>query len=631
MCGIAGFLNLDGGPASSSWLKAMTDSIAHRGPDGDGHYIDGPVGLGHRRLSIIDLEAGRQPLSNEDGTVWITFNGEIYNYQELRQRLHGLGHRFRTDSDTETIVHAYEQWGVECLQQLRGMFAFAIWDARSRRLFLARDRIGIKPLIYWKGRSCLAFASEMQALQAVPGFPNEISLESVDLFLHYQYIPAPRTIYRDVHKLEPAHFIVFAADGSTAGPQRYWKLRMGQAQTHSPEQWREKLEDSLRETVRAHLVSDVPFGAFLSGGIDSSLVVAGMSDILDQPVRAFCIGHSRPDFDERPWARHVAQTCGVEFIEQVIDEDSLELVPALVRHYGEPFADSSALPTYYVSRLAAEHVKMVLSGDGGDELFAGYFGYFAILWDHRQPASPWLRVKNQLANAARAARLWPPIPTAADSKYRRTTPMEAHDRRRLWRAEHHAVLNQTRRQFDDRLDSARHSTLLDTLQAFDLENYIPYDNLAKVDVASMFHGLEVRVPLLDHVFMETACSLPPELRMSGLDQRGELTTPPDQVTGKLLWKQMAESRFGHDFVYRQKRGFEVPVQHWFQGEHAAELREQILDSSLPLADWFDPAALARVVSESGESKLQAWNGWSLLILAEWCRQRTPARQSKRSA
>lgn len=618
MCGIAGYMTFNGQPVDQSRLARMTAAIRHRGPDGQGLHIDGPIGLGHRRLSIIDLEAGKQPLSNEDGSIWITFNGEIYNFQELRNRLIGLGHTFRTHSDTEVIVHAYEQWGTECLQLLRGMFAFAIWDGPRRQLFLARDRLGIKPLVYWQSAEQIAFASELQALTILPEFPAEIDLEAVDQFLHYQYVPAPRTIYHGVQKLEPAHFMVIRANGETSGPQRYWKLEFTPDRTLNAQQWQERIQAELHETVRLHLVSDVPFGGFLSGGIDSSLVVATMSDILDQPVKAFCIGHPNPDFDERQWARFAADNCHADFIDEVIHEDSLDLIPDLVRHYGEPFADSSALPTYYVSRLAARNVKMVLSGDGGDELFAGYHAYPAILWEHRQSTSLYRRTKKQLADFARNWGMWPATSTPADSKYKRTTPLDPTGRQSLWRSEYQNLGQATREQFASRFRQAEQSELLNTLQSFDIENYIPFDNLAKVDIASMFHGLEVRVPLLDHRFVEVAAQVPPEFKLSGLGSQGHIETPPAHVSGKQLLKHLAERRFGSEFVHRPKRGFEVPIQQWFLGNRGPELRERILDPSLPLADWFEPTELNRFVADTGASKLGAWHGWSLLMLAEWC-------------
>ncbi|MCA9081264.1 MAG: asparagine synthase (glutamine-hydrolyzing) [Planctomycetaceae bacterium] len=552
MCGIAGQLGIHGRPVSQNVIARMTAQLTHRGPDGDGLHVDGCIGLGHRRLSIIDLEAGKQPLCNEDGSIWITFNGEIYNYRELRERLIGLGHQFRTHSDTETIVHAYEQWGTDCLQLLRGMFAFAIWDGPLQQLLLARDRLGIKPLVYCHTAESVSFASELQALRVLPDFPDRIDLAAVDAFLHYQYIPAPHTIYADVRKLEPAHFLVIRCDGTTTGPQRYWKLTFNPDNSLTDLQWEERLTEALREAVATHLVSDVPFGAFLSGGIDSSLVVSAMSELLDQPVQAFCIGHPREDFDERRWARHAVETCRAEFIDQVIDEDALSLVPDLVRHYGEPFADSSALPTYFVSRLASHHVKMVLSGDGGDELFAGYHAYPAILWEHRPHPSLYRRSKKQLADLARTVGLWPANTSPEDSKYRRTTPLDPVQRGDLWRPEHRDLFAKTRAEFHDRFAAAHQPHLLNTLQAFDVENFIPYDNLSKVDIASMFHGLEVRVPLLDHQFVETCARVPLHLKLSPLDSAGYPTQPPAETTGKWLLKRLARKRFGEDFVDRPK-------------------------------------------------------------------------------
>lgn len=625
MCGIAGIMRVDAAPVNAVQLQLMTDRLAHRGPDGTGIFTDGPVGVGHRRLSIIDLNGGRQPLANEDGKVHVTFNGEIYNYRDLQRQLESYGHQFRTSSDTEVLVHAWEQWGTDCVNHLRGMFAFAIWDARQQQLFLARDRVGIKPLLYSWQKGYLAFASEMQALTALPDFEATVDVQSIDQYLHYQYIPAPFSIYREVQKLSPGHSLLIDAQRpQQAKPVRYWQLRFEPDRSLDEKAWIERIDAALEETVRTHLVSDVPFGAFLSGGMDSSTVVAYMSRILQEPVKAFCIGHGDTAYDERNWAKEAARITGAEYYEEVVEPDGLQLLPDLVRHYGEPFADSSAIPTWYVSRLARKHVKMVLSGDGGDELFAGYHAYPAILSEHRKPSALLSRFKHELANGVRKAGLWPRLSSVADSKYARTAVMMGNERTSLWRPEYHSLCENTRFLFDQEFARVSGGELLNDLQAYDVANYIPFDNLTKVDIASMCHGLEVRVPLLDHLFMETAAQVPPELKLKpdAGNGNGRLSTLQSQigVTGKYLLKRNAERFFPKDFVHRGKRGFEVPVRNWFAGPHRDELHARLTGPETNLAQYFEPQSLANLVNDAGQDKVAAWKAWSLLVLDEWLEQ-----------
>jgi asparagine synthase (glutamine-hydrolysing) len=625
MCGIAGIVRVDAAPVNAVQLQLMTDRLAHRGPDGAGIFTDGPVGLGHRRLSIIDLNGGRQPLANEDGKVHVTFNGEIYNYRDLQRQLESFGHQFRTSSDTEVLVHAWEQWGTDCVNHLRGMFAFAIWDARQQQLFLARDRVGIKPLLYSWQKGYLAFASEMQALIALPGFEATVDVQAIDQYLHYQYIPAPFSVYRQVRKLPPGHSLLIDAQRPVqAKPVRYWQLRFAPDRSLDEKAWIERIDAALEETVRTHLVSDVPFGAFLSGGMDSSTIVAYMSRILKEPVKAFCIGHGDAAYDERNWAKEAAKITGAEYYEEVVEPDGLQLLPDLVRHYGEPFADSSAIATWYVSRLARKHVKMVLSGDGGDELFAGYHAYPAILSEHRKPAALLSRCRHELANGVRKAGLWPRLSSVADSKYARTAVMMGDERTSLWRPEYRTLGENTRSIFDQEFARVSGGELLNDLQAYDVANYIPFDNLTKVDIASMCHGLEVRVPLLDHVFMETAAQVPPELKLKADvgNGNGRLSTLQSQtgVTGKYLLKRNAERFFPKEFIHRGKRGFEVPVRNWFAGPHRHELHARLMGPDTNLAQYFEPESVAHLVNHAGQDKVAAWKAWSLLVLDEWLEQ-----------
>lgn len=620
MCGIAALLQTDGSPLNEWALQQMTNALTHRGPDGGGVHTSGSLGLGHRRLSIIDLKGGHQPLSNEDGTVWITFNGEIYNYRELQRELISRGHRFRTNSDTETIVHAYEEWGVDCLERFRGMFAFAIWDQRRRELFLARDRFGIKPLLYWERPGLFGVASEMQGLQAHPDFNGTIDPAAIDLYLHYQYIPAPHTIYHEVHKLPPAHYLVVRADGTHAEPQRYWDFAFQPDRSLSEAEWVERLDAALRETIATHLVSDVPFGAFLSGGLDSSTVVAYMQRELQSPVRTFTIGHASPAYDERLWAAEAARICGAEHHIETVEPDAMELLPTLVRHFGEPFSDSSAIATYYVSRMARQHVKMVLSGDGGDELFAGYHNYPAIIWEADPQISFARRSKRWLADRARAARIWPDRPRAADYKYARTAVFPEETRRSLWRMDFTPNVVQTRQWFNRDFAAQPDECLLNRMQRYDIKNYIAYDNLPKVDTASMCHGLEVRVPLLDHVFLQTAAQVPPELKLHSTGSCNGRLVPGVPVTGKYLLKKNGERFFSSEFLHRQKRGFEVPVQDWFSGPQRDEMRERLIGRDSPLLDYFQYEPLQHLVDQASRDRVSAWRGWSLLVLEEWLQQ-----------
>ena len=633
MCGITAVLRTDQAPAEASSIRAMTAALSHRGPDGEGVYCDGSAGLGHRRLSIIDLETGAQPLSNEDGTVWVTFNGEIYNYRALRAELIRYGHTFRTSSDTEVLVHGYEQWGCEFVARLRGMFAFVIWDARRRLMLLARDRVGIKPLFYLEQPGLFAVASELQAFQALDEFQPTLDVQAIDMYLHYQYIPAPLTIYLEARKLSPAHYLVVNEDGTHGAPVRYWDVAFRPDRRCDEDEWVERIDAALRETVSTHLVSDVPFGTFLSGGIDSSSVLAYMSELLPEPVRAFTIGHEVADYDERPWAAEAARVCGAEHHVRVIEPDALELLPTLVQHYGEPFGDSSAMATWYVSRLARRDVKMVLSGDGGDELFAGYHAYAAVLWEHEPALSTARRVRHALANGARAAGLWPRRPSVADHKFERTAVIEPGLRRRLWKPEWAALVDGTRAQFDRQFASSDGDDLLGRLQRFDLLNYIAYDNLTKVDVASMCHGLEVRVPLLDHVFIETAAQVPPELKLrpvtNGRARRNGRLVPGAPLAGKYLLKRNARRFFSDDFIHREKGGFEVPIQKWFAGPYREELRSRLAGPGSLLRDFFDEQCLSDVVESGAASRRGAWKAWSLLVLAEWLTQSRSRRHRMR--
>lgn len=609
MCGIAGILRFDGTPASAHEVEPMIARLGHRGPDGAGCYARGGAALGHTRLAIIDPAGGHQPLFNEDGQVAVVFNGEVYNFRELESELRARGHTFKTRCDTEVIVHAWEEWGERCVERFRGMFAFVLADWRQGRFLLARDHLGIKPLLYHLAPDRLLFASELRALQAAPALELSLDLGAIDDYLCLQYIPAPRSIYREVRKLPPAHRLVLGFDGHTRGPERYWRPEMRPVHGRRSEEWLELIDEALRDSVRAHLVADVPFGAFLSGGIDSTLVVSYMAELLERPVKTFSIGFEEDAFNELGYAREAAERLGTEHHTEVVRPDALAILPELVSHYGEPFGDSSAIPTWYVSRLARQHVPMVLSGDGGDEAFAGYGTYMAWLERlGRRPQTFWKRALRPIAE-----RLLP-------RRYERITPSLVHwmslvsylgpeERRGLWHPEHHGSWRAIPEPFEQRFAEARHYPPLSKAQALDLQTYLPNDILTKVDVASMIHSLEVRTPIVDVRVVELAATIPPELHVRQ-DAEG-------RWRGKLLLKRLLGRSFGESFLERPKQGFSIPAPLWL-GEGGAlrgELEERLLGTSSHLHELFRPPAIAELLAADRPGPL-----WLLLFLDEWLRQ-----------
>ena len=595
MCGIAGILGPWPGERLEQIAASMAGRIEHRGPDGAGIVRRGPVALAHRRLSIIDLGGGAQPLANEDETVWITFNGEIYNYRTLRSQLQKAGHTFRTESDTEVIVHAYEEWGDDCVLHLRGMFAFAIVDERRGRLFLARDHFGIKPLVYAAWQDRMAFASEVQALRVVPGLPFAVDPRAIDEYLHLQYIPAPRTAWHGIAKLAPAHTVAVDFDGRVHAPRRYWRPPVGQRSPLSDSEWLPALEAALDDSVRAHLIADVPVGAFLSGGLDSTATVGFAHSLTSTPLHTFSIGFEESAFDETAYAAQAATLFGTNHRREYVRPDALAILPQLVRHYGEPFGDSSAVPTWYVSQLAASEVKTVITGDGGDEAMAGYGAHRTWLeWfaaqpeavRRRPPLSAWMQIMQYLSADAR---------------------------RVLWRPELHAQVLQPVQAFEDAWREASDLGPLHRVQYMDAVTYLPNDILTKVDIASMCHSLETRTPLTDVEFWEVAARIPERLNM-GADPNGALG-------GKQLLKQILRRWFPEQFVSRPKQGFAMPLHHWFGPAGAARrvIEERILGSGSMLPHWFDPVALRRLVTVQHDGGI-----WLMLVLAEWMQQEEAA-------
>jgi len=618
MCGIAGFIEFTDRIPARRDAEAMIARVRHRGPDGQGLHIHGPVALGHRRLSIIDLISGAQPMSNEDDQVWITYNGELYNFRELREQLKSAGHTFRTSSDTEVIVHAWEEWGEACVEHFRGMFAFAVADYRRRVIFLARDHLGIKPLYYFQTRERLAFASELQALRVLPDCPNDIDPKAIDNYLFLLSVPPPRTIYRDVYKLPPAHRMTVAFDGKTRGPECYWKLQFRPQTGVSFTEWTERLESVLRDSVRAHLMSDVPFGAFLSGGIDSTAVVGLMSEELAAPVRTFSIGFEEAEFNELEYARMAARRFGTEHHEEIVRADAVSILPELVRHFGEPFGDSSAIPTYFVSRLARRHVTMALTGDGGDEGFLGYGRYFGWHEWINPPASPraaWKRVLRPLLQIVRPRR----FPARRGVQPADWLPwiagVPADIRREVWRPEFTHLVEEPIEEIQDILKDALGVSPEQIGQFIDYNTYLPNDILTKVDISSMIHSLETRTPLTDVRVAEFASTIPWKMN---LRRNGQ-----GVWTGKHVLKAIVGKHFGPEFLERKKTGFGIPLNHWFAkgGALRDELSERLCSGNARIYRYFRPEAVQRLMSEHSVHEFDhSQRLWQLLFLETWLEQ-----------
>ena len=628
MCGITGAVwTTRGEPISPHVLDRMTDVLQHRGPDDRGTYRDicddgSGVVLGHRRLSIIDLEGGHQPLSNEDGTVWVTFNGEIYNYRELRTELQAAGHNFRTDSDTETIVHLYEHYGDNCLDHLRGMFAFAIWDSRRRRLLLARDRLGQKPLVYHQTAERLVFASEIKSILQVPGVPRTVDPRALDEFLTYVYVPHPRTMFQGICKLPPAHLAVY--EHGKLAVRRYWTPDPTREMNRSVEDLREQVHHELDEAVRLRLRSDVPLGAFLSGGIDSTVIVGLMQRNLQQPAKTYTIGFPVEGYDETHFARIAADHLGTDHHEFQVQPDSINILPLLSWHFDEPFADSSAIPTYYVSKITREHVKVALTGDGGDELFAGYPRYQTVQrlgWIDRMPGFVRRLAINSLSNlipatdreASLASRLRFRMDILRQPPERRYYNWVAtfHDwrRRALYSedfARQLATADPAAFVAKPYLASAGRSPGTQAMHA-DLATYLPCDLLTKVDVTSMAHGLECRSPMLDHRVVELAMAIPFRLMVSGKGTKPLLTAAMSEIVPRTLRQ-------------REKMGFRIPLDHWFRRDLAQLARQIILAPQSLARGYFRPDALQQLFEEHASGR---WNHgdrlWTLLCLEQWHR------------
>ncbi|MBI1248564.1 asparagine synthase (glutamine-hydrolyzing) [bacterium] len=634
MCGIAGaFWVSPEHEVSEDVLRRMTDSIAHRGPDDSGIYHQLPqqrgpygtvpgIGLGHRRLSIIDLSGGHQPMANEDDTIWTVFNGEIFNYQALRGRLEGSGHTFRTHSDTEAIVHMYEDEGVNAFSHFNGMFSLAIWDSRHRQIVLARDRLGQKPLYYCVQEDRLLFGSELKALLQVPGVSREIDTGSIDAYLTYQYVPHPQTIFRGIRKLPPGHYLTF--DGTKLQVRRYWNPDFSNQHDISLADAKAELIRLFTDSVKLRLQADVPLGAFLSGGIDSSLVVATMKKLTDQPVKTFSIGFPQKEFDETSYARQVAEFLGTEHHEFQVTPDAVKMLPKLIYHYDEPFADSSAIPTWYVSERTREHVTVALSGDGGDEMFAGYDRYRAVrlaaIIDMLGPVG---RLGSRIGMKV--------LPSGGSQKSKLRRARRFAEAIAMTPARRYldwiSIFNEKRRgelyedEFVAQLPGADPYVFLDTAwkrsgrrdaltaaSLADLTTYLPCDLNTKVDIASMAHGLECRQPFLDYRLAEFSIGLPSKWKWRLGRGKFLLKDAFGQQLPKAIWK-------------RRKMGFGVPLNTWFREDLRDLLHDTLLSEQALGRGYFRPDAVKSLLEEHDQNRFDhSARLWALLVLELWHRE-----------
>jgi asparagine synthase (glutamine-hydrolysing) len=619
MCGFAAFFDPDGLRPDERWISAAARALTHRGPDDGGALIEDGVGLAFRRLSIVDLATGHQPLTNEDGTVWIVYNGEVYNHAELRRELEALGHRYRTNSDTESIVHGYEQWGERIVERLRGMFAFALWDRARRRLFCARDRLGVKPLYVARAGRSFVCASEIKALFAFPGVERAVRPESVVEHLTLRYTAAPRTLLRGIDKLPPGHHLTVDATGSHT--QRYWRVESWEPKHElSDAQALGELSERFTESVRLELMSDVPLGALLSGGVDSSLVVAAMSKLIDRPVQTFSVGFDAPGpYSELPFARVVAQHCRTEHREIVVGAaDLLRELPRLVWHQDEPVSEPAAIPTYLVSQLARQSVTVVLTGEGGDELFAGYPKYAvdpvarriaalpgpirSLLIDHVIDRLPFGFRKLQVVGRSARFRAEPErlaawfAGFAGDERRSLLGPaLAGHDGAAV-------------RSFEAALEGSTARRPLDRMLDVDLKLWLGDDLLPKMDKMSMAASLEARVPLLDHELLEWTARLPQRLKVRGLE-------------GKVLLKRLARQWLPREIVDRPKVGFTVPLSPWFRGPLRELVADTLLSPTCLARGYYRPEALRAVVEDHLEGRRdRARELWTLLTLELWHRR-----------
>lgn len=620
MCGICGVVNRRSEePVSAGVLQRMCDVIRHRGPDDEGRHVVGNIGLGMRRLSIIDLVSGAQPIYNEDRSVVIVFNGEIYNHNSLRKVLEQKGHRFITKSDTEAILHAYEEYGPDCVQKLNGMFAFAIWDENKKRLFLARDRIGIKPLYYYFDRNRLVFGSELKSILQHPDVPRKVDAKALDNFLTFEYIPSPLSIFQDIRKLPAGHWLIYQ-EGQVK-VKKYWSLTY-KASAKNEEELCEELNELLYDAVKIRLMSDVPLGAFLSGGLDSSSIVAMMSRAMTEPVKSFSIGFDDTTYNELPYARTVAAHFGTDHYEEIIQPNAVDLTEKIIRQLDEPFGDFSVFPTYLVSQMARKHVTVALSGDGGDELLAGYDTYIADRVARRYAKLPgFLRTgllepitamlpptekKKGLIN--RAKRFVEGTRLPAELQHVRWMIFLQQAEKQLLYSKSFSDELAGNDPYDFILEKLEHISSVDPLdqqEYIDITTYLVDDILVKVDRMSMAVSLEARVPMLDYRFVEFAATVPSHLRMNG-------------KRTKHILKQAMKGILPEFILNRGKEGFSIPIKNWMKNELRPMMTDALSESSVREAGYFEPKYVNRLIKEhlSGKEN-HSHRLWALMMFHMW--------------
>ncbi|MCD6565048.1 MAG: asparagine synthase (glutamine-hydrolyzing) [Bacteroidales bacterium] len=618
MCGIAGIFNYkDDKIVSESILKKMCSVINHRGPDEGGVWIHRNVGIGMRRLKIIDLVSGSQPMHNEDKTIWIVYNGEVYNFKELKADLEKKGHLFTTNSDTETIIHLYEEYGEECVNYLRGMFAFAIYDLNDEVLFLARDRLGIKPLFYMESKNSFLFGSEIKCLFEHPDMEYSIYHPALITYFAYGYVPDPDTIIEDVKKLPPGHILIYKQ--GKIDIKQYWDITFNHNKVYPEEYYIEQILYHLNEAVRMRLVSDVPLGAFLSGGIDSSMVVALMAKNMDEPVKTFSIGFENQSYNELEYARAVSEKYSTAHHEQIVRPDAEEVINNLIHHFDEPFADSSAIPTYYVSQMTRKYVTVSLSGDGGDELFAGYGRYLNGPLAQIADYVPLTLRKILLLSLASILPEWFPgintlrhLSCNKEERYLRSISKGVS-------SIHESVFSPDLRDKLTTTDPSpvmlRHFSrvaeldMLTKRQYLDLKTYLPGDILTKVDRMSMLVSLEARVPFLDHKLAEFAATIPPSILVKNNDS-------------KYLLKKAAERILPQKVIYRPKMGFAVPIADWLRNEWVEISKDLVLSDHSFVKSYFNPKFINRLfVEHKSRRRNHDYLIWTLMVLEMWCREK----------
>ncbi len=631
MCGICGIFNYSSKlPIEKKLLNKMCNAIIHRGPDDEGYYFSpdsavhgSQIGLGIRRLSIIDLQTGHQPIHNEDAKIWVIDNGEIYNFQELRLNLQEKGHKFYTKTDTEVIVHLYEDYGIDCVKYLRGMFAFALWDEKKRKLFLVRDRLGKKPLSYTIHNGYLIFGSEIKCILEISEIKREINLEALHYYLTYQYVPSPLSMFKNIKKLPPASILSCDEQGNI-NIQNYWNLNYRNKLNLREEEYGEQIREKLKEATKLRMISDVPLGAFLSGGIDSSAIVGLMSEISSEPVKTFSIGFEEQDFSELEYARLVANHFGTNHQEFIVKPQMIDILPKLVWHYGEPYADSSALPSYYVARETRKYVTVALNGDGGDENFAGYMRYKAnkiayfVAKIYRYAGGKRINfILDLFAESSNQQNF------LRKAKRFSSALFESPEYRNIqW----HCFFNneQKMRLYSDEMRdrfakvnaydymaeifiNAPADDFLDKILYTDVRTYLPEDLLVKMDIAAMANSLEVRSPFLDHKFMEFAVQIPAYFKLRGL-------------TLKYILKKSMKGFLPKKILNRSKMGFGIPIAKWFRQDLKEYIKEILLDKKSTKRGYFNHKYVEQMIEEHISGRRDhGYRLWALLMFELWHR------------